>query len=93
MRMETVYDIMLKIRKEERDFKKTFMERVLGTTVLTAFNNKTYRVDDVNFEMKASSTYPFKHGPETFVQYYKRVSLKQSIGIIATFWFFFRLNE
>lgn len=75
MRMETIYDIMLRTRREERDFKKAFMERVLGTTVLTAYNNKTYRVDDVNFDKRASDTFPLKTGPETLVHYFKRVRL------------------
>lgn len=76
MRMETIYQIMDRVRREERDFKKAFMERVLGTTVLTAYNNKTYRIDDVNFEKRASNTFETKNGPETFVHYYKRVRLK-----------------
>lgn len=73
MRMETIYDIMARTRREERDFKKAFMERVLGTTVLTAYNNKTYRIDDVNFDKRASETFETKNGPETYVNYYKRV--------------------
>lgn len=76
MRMETIYQIMDRVRREERDFKKAFMERVLGTTVLTAYNNKTYRIDDVNFEKKASDPFETKNGPETFVHYYKRVRLE-----------------
>lgn len=75
MRMETIYDIMARTRREERDFKKVFMDRVLGTTVLTAYNNKTYRIDDVDFDKRASDSFDTKNGPETFVDYYKRVRL------------------
>lgn len=80
MRMESIYNIMTKIRREERDFQTKFMERVLGTTVLTAYNNKTYRIDDINFNKKASDTFETKNGAESFVDYYKRVRLKVCFG-------------
>lgn len=75
MRMETIHDIMVRVRQEERDFKKAFEERVLGTTVLTAYNNKTYRIDDMRWDMKPSDTFETKNGPETFLAYYKRVTV------------------
>lgn len=78
MRMETIYDIMNRIRGEQRDFKKVLLENVLGTTVLTAYNNKTYRIDDINFDMKASDTFETKNGPISFLTYYKNVGKFQN---------------
>lgn len=74
MRVETIYDIMARVKREERDFQTAFLQEVLGTTVLTDYNNKTYRIDDVDFTKKASDTFETKSGPVSFLQYYKTVS-------------------
>lgn len=75
MRMETIYDIMNRLRKESREFKTAVASELLGTTVLTAFNNKTYRIDEIDYSMKPSDTFDTKNGPITFVQYYRDVSV------------------
>lgn len=42
MRAETVYDIIVRVRHEARhDFHKALEKTLLGTTVLTDYNNKT----------------------------------------------------
>lgn len=74
MRLETIYDIMVRCRREERDFQTAFKREVLGTTVLTDYNNKTYRIDDVDFDRKVSDTFETKKGPISFQDYYKNVS-------------------
>lgn len=41
MRSETVYDIIVRVRNESRDdFRKALEKTLLGTTVLTDYNNK-----------------------------------------------------
>lgn len=43
MRSETVYDIIVRVRNESRaDFQKALEKTLLGTTVLTDYNNKTF---------------------------------------------------
>lgn len=74
MRVETIYDIMARVKREERDFQTAFLQEVLGTTVLTDYNNKTYRIDDIDFTKKASDTFETKNGPITFIDYYRNVS-------------------
>lgn len=72
MRTETIYDILQDCLKNERDFKKCFQEIVLGMTTLTGYNNKTYRIDDVDFDKSPKSTFPTKDGGQmTFLDYYK----------------------
>lgn len=75
MRMETVHDIMMRVRRDHRDFQTELEKEVLGTVVLTAYNNKTYRIDDIHFNQKPSDTFETKNGPITFVEYYKTVSI------------------
>lgn len=47
-----------------------FMREMIGTTVLTDYNNKTYRVDDVDWKSSPDSSFETKNGPVTFVDYY-----------------------
>lgn len=73
MRMETVYDIMVRMRREEQDFKSAIEREVLGTTVLTDYNNKTYYVDDIDYNKKPADTFDTKAGKLSFVEYYQQV--------------------
>lgn len=72
--METILDIMTRIRTQEREFNKVIQEKLLGSTVLTSYNNKTYRIDDVDFTKKPTDTFETANGPISFIEYYKTVS-------------------
>lgn len=74
MRMETINDILRNCLRVSNDYKATFHKLVLGTTVLTDYNNKTYRIDDIDYDHSPSSTFMTKDGPLSYVDYYKRVS-------------------
>lgn len=71
MRKDTIYDNMQRIYREERDFQSKFLTFVLGQTVLTEFNNRTYRIDDVDFSQSPKNTFQSKNGPITFLEYYQ----------------------
>lgn len=74
MRMETIHDVLMRVRRDNRgDFKSEFEKEVLGTVVLTDYNNKTYRIDEIVFDQSPSSTFETKNGNITFVNYYKQV--------------------
>lgn len=70
MRNETVLDIIKRIRQEERDFKNKVAQVLLGTTVLTKYNNKTYRIDEITYDVNPSSTFKMKEVETTYVDYY-----------------------
>lgn len=72
MRNENVYDILQDCFKTSGDWKEAFMKKVIGTTVLTDYNNKTYRIDDVDFNQSPSTKFETKNGPESFIDYYHR---------------------
>lgn len=76
MRSETVYDIIRKIKTESRDFKKQVSQTLLGATVLTKYNNKTYRIDEITYDVSPSST--FKKGDEdiSYIDYYQVIETK-----------------
>lgn len=74
MRTDTVYQLLEEARGSN-DFRSEFQRRVVGITVLTDFNNATYRIDDVDFDKTPRSTFP-KNGQEvSFVDYYQQVRL------------------
>lgn len=76
MRTDTVYELMRDIRRiDPQNFKNAFRQKVLGMTVLTGYNNKTYRIDDVDFDITPLSSFSRnKTKRETTIkQYYSEV--------------------
>jgi aubergine-like protein len=72
MRMQTVYDVLNDCRKNSRDLKEAFKREILGCVVLTDYNNKTYRIDDVDFNLSPKEKFLTKDGEITFIDYYKQ---------------------
>lgn len=70
MRNETIYDILRQCGRDD-DFQSRFENEVLGLVVLTDYNNKTYKITDIDFNASPSDTFETKNGPITFIQYYK----------------------
>ncbi|XP_054728354.1 protein piwi [Anastrepha obliqua] len=70
MRTETVYDILMKCTETARDYQEEFRRHVLGLTVLTDYNNKTYRINDVDFNKNPSTTFSCKEKDVSFIDYY-----------------------
>lgn len=73
MRAETLLDIIRKIQAEERDYRTAAQRKLLGQVVLTDYNNKTYRIDDIEFDKSPSHTFDTKAGPVSFIDYYRNV--------------------
>lgn len=73
MRSETILDILNDLQHAERDFKTAVQRTLLGQVVLTDYNNKTYRIDDIEFDKSPSDSFDTKDGPITFIQYYREV--------------------
>lgn len=52
---------------------ENFAHSVIGTVVLTDYNNNTYRIDDVDFSTTPGDSFPMKNGERiTYVDYYKK---------------------
>lgn len=74
MRTDTVYDLMREIRRNNQgNFENDFRQKVLGMTVLTGYNNKTYRIDDVDFNITPSSTFLKNKNEISIRHYYEEV--------------------
>ncbi|XP_075707606.1 piwi-like protein 4 isoform X2 [Rhinoderma darwinii] len=75
LRNETVLnsmsDMYSRIPKER--FTEACEKEFLGMVVLTRYNNKTYRVDDIDWSTKPTDTFPKKDGTQiSYVEYYKQ---------------------
>lgn len=71
MRRETIYDMLNQLRSEERDFRAAAEKALLGLTVLTEYNNKTYRIDDIKWDKSPKSTFDMAGKQVNFIEYYK----------------------
>ncbi|XP_077341080.1 piwi-like protein 4 isoform X1 [Lithobates pipiens] len=75
LRNETVLNFMndLYSKVPEERFTEACEKEFLGMVVLTRYNNKTYRVDDIDWNTKPSDAFRRKDGSEiTYVDYYKQ---------------------
>jgi len=80
LRTETVRDVLTSIFKKygAKDFKTEAEKALLGTSVLTRYNNKSYVVDDIDFDSTPMTSFTNHSGQTmTFYEYYeKNYSLK-----------------
>lgn len=73
MRCETALDLLIGItNNSNRGYQDKFVEDIVGTTILTAYNNKCYKISDVDFKISPMDTFETKNGPITYVEYYKK---------------------
>ncbi|KAL7044980.1 hypothetical protein ACKWTF_002125 [Chironomus riparius] len=72
MRFDTVYSI-LQSKEHDRvpEIRTAFSKEIIGTVVLTRYNNRTYRIDDVRFDLNPKSTFKAGDKEISFIEYYK----------------------
>ncbi|CAG0881821.1 unnamed protein product [Cyprideis torosa] len=74
IRNDTVLDYMMKVRQDVgSDNLRTACQDLINATVITKYNNETYRIDDIDWERNPNSTFPMKDGSEVrYVDYYSK---------------------
>jgi len=74
LRTETVRDFLAGLkRRGVTDLKSEAEKSLLGTSVLTRYNNKSYKVDDIDFNSSPKDSFTNEKGEKlTYVDYYKR---------------------
>ncbi|XP_065199972.1 piwi-like protein Siwi [Planococcus citri] len=62
LRKDTAYEVFRELTRSSgnRGYKEAFASTIIGTTVMTMYNNKTYRIDDVNFNETPENTFKQK---------------------------------
>ncbi|XP_063362987.1 piwi-like protein Siwi [Cydia amplana] len=72
LRMDTVLQMLQEYAQTKgANFKKIFVEDVAGKIVMTDYNRRTYRVDDVAWNESPSSTFQMKDQTISYMDYYK----------------------
>ena len=78
LRKENVFQILCDKRREleQRNvgmdqIKRAFCQDIIGTVVITHYNKRTYRIDDINWNMKPTDTFPVRGVDTSFVEYYE----------------------
>ncbi|NWI90149.1 PIWL1 protein, partial [Pitta sordida] len=75
LRDETVLDSMHNLYSQfgEERFRDACAKELIGLVVLTRYNNKTYRIDDINWDSNPMGTFRKSDGSEiSFMDYYKK---------------------
>lgn len=78
LNQQTVYDFIQDcINKTSRggnqSWKEEFKKGIIGTIVMTNYNNRTYRVDDIQFDQSPATTFKLKDGSDmSYAEYYKK---------------------
>ncbi|GAB1601208.1 piwi-like protein 1 [Argonauta hians] len=75
LRKETVLDVLVSlVRQDPTRFRDSAMRTIVGSVVLTRYNNKTYRVDDIAWDMNPNNDFVTTSTKEniTFVDYYRK---------------------
>ncbi|XP_077497906.1 piwi-like protein 1 [Amblyomma americanum] len=70
LRRDSIYDLMSQI-EHVPNYKHQCVKRVAGCIVMTPYNNKTYRVDDIDWDQNPACTFDTKDGPKTYADYYR----------------------
>ncbi|KAL0280141.1 UNVERIFIED_CONTAM: hypothetical protein PYX00_001523 [Menopon gallinae] len=72
MRLDTALDLLSDCYKQSQSYRQTFQQMIIGQIVLTDYNNKTYRIDDVDFSTNPASKFKMKNDEEiSYVEYYE----------------------
>merc|ERR1712096_161481 len=73
LRTDTVLEQMQEVYKRDRaNFRSSCEKVLLGCIVMTRYNNKTYRIDDIAWEKHPTDSFESSKGtPMTFIQYYE----------------------
>nr|AGJ83331.1 piwi [Oncopeltus fasciatus] len=72
LRKDTVLELLNDMRKRFRDdWQVRFTQSILGAVVFTHYNNKPYRVDDVDFKSSPTSTFKKGNDDIQYITYYR----------------------
>lgn len=70
---ETVLDIFTHAYlSDKNNFQRNALQSLLGRVVLTRYNNKTYRIDDICFDLNPSSRFRLNDKDVSFFDYYTK---------------------
>ncbi|EHH20098.1 hypothetical protein EGK_02886 [Macaca mulatta] len=75
LRIETAYDFIKRTSAEAQtgNIREEVTNKLIGSIVLTKYNNKTYRVDDIDWKQNPEDTFNRSDGSKiTYIDYYRQ---------------------
>ncbi|KAL7051545.1 hypothetical protein ACKWTF_004499 [Chironomus riparius] len=80
IREETVLSILKDCQqasRDDREYQMMAKKRIVGMTVISAYNNKNYRIDDIDFRKSPQDTFEINGKTKSFVEYFsERYNIK-----------------
>lgn len=68
----TVLDLLTQIyRSDQENLRQLALTALLGSVVLTRYNNRTYRIDDIDWDGSPKSTFIMNGRDISYMEYYK----------------------
>uniref|UniRef100_A0A8C4WR65 PAZ domain-containing protein n=1 Tax=Eptatretus burgeri TaxID=7764 RepID=A0A8C4WR65_EPTBU len=58
-------------QKGHEGFRDECMRQLVGAMVITRYNNRTYRIDDIAWDKTPRSTFLYREASTSFADYYK----------------------
>ncbi|XP_018335086.1 piwi-like protein Ago3 [Agrilus planipennis] len=74
LRTQSVYDVLcdLRLTCKER-FKEAAFKSLIGSCILTRYNNKTYKIDEILWDITPKNTFKTQTGEDiSYIHYYKK---------------------
>lgn len=72
LRTQSVLSIINEIKDRSRgDPMEAIRKQLVGATVMTSYNKRTYKVDEIDFNMSPRDTFLVKEVETSYVDYYK----------------------
>nr|QKI80092.1 Piwi2 [Eriocheir sinensis] len=68
LRTETAYTVVL---KRAANPKEAALKNLLGAIVVTKYNNKTYKIDDIAWDLNPLCKFPYKGKETSYMEYYQ----------------------
>lgn len=65
--LETLTNIHI---SDKENFRTDALSAMLGSVVLTRYNNRTYRIDDIDFQASPKSTFKMNDRDVSYIEYY-----------------------
>ncbi|XP_044740246.1 piwi-like protein Siwi [Chrysoperla carnea] len=83
MRRDTVLDFLKECyHRDAKEARQLFEKGIIGAVVLTDYNNRTYRIDDVDWENSPSSTFKLRTNEEiSYAEYFKKKYQKNIVDM------------
>lgn len=72
VRKETALQIIRNLSNRGSNFKEDVSRELVGSIVMTRYNNKTYRIEDIDWSLNPTKTFDMKGVPTRYIDYYQK---------------------